>query len=175
MFKIEIKGAFHPDVNKFVKKIRANAEKLMKDAVKEFLMAIAMNDIVKVQTGMSRASLLPLAKQVRLGSAIRSTIVPKVEQKTFKYTPPDGRFPTFTAWKSISHGIKIGERAYILDVKGPIFIFEFDILVYQYHLHEQGVKGSAAWDSLTIGKRAFLEYVESKKDEIWPNLVDWIT
>lgn len=162
-----------PNLVFFKKSFEKGVQSLVKDAIKEFIKAIIIEDAIKVDTGMSRASLLPLASQVRMLAEVRSSINPKTGGRSKKYKPPSG-WPTYSKYKNITQGKQIGKQAYKLEFNGPNVKFIFSIKVYQYYIGELGLSGKPPWDSLKIGEEAFLEYINKNKDKYVPKFTSWL-
>lgn len=129
-------------------------------ASRAFIRKVALEGVVKVDTGMSRASLLPLSRAVGLLTAVRQSITRDRASRGHKGAKgvsigPNGRPRTIAA------GIRAGENAFDFDVgtpQSPKFIFEFEIEVLQYLIREEGSDGITAWNSIIKGRRAFLTY-----------------
>lgn len=131
---------------------------LWKDCVKAFI-----NEAIKyvhVDTGMSEASFYDLATNVQLEAAVMANIMGKGPKPPHpSYTEISGRVHKGTN-KSIALGQELGgrKRAYDLlygEVRRPVFAFRFNIMIYQYKLHEFGFGGGDAWESLEHGFAAF--------------------
>lgn len=172
----KVKG-LKPHVDVFSKRLHENMTRLWNDATKAFLDEIVKNDLVKVDTGMSRASLIPLARAVRMLTVVRASIHPKHASKK-------GAFDINGTWdpngvRDVEHGIKLGERAYKLNYgsqQHPVFYFEFNIKVYQYWYNESFSNGtnSAGWESLEKATAAFDDYIRNNASLYVPKLAEWI-
>jgi hypothetical protein len=167
------------DVNmpRWTKKMEKGMERLWKDAISVFVRTIIQNDLIHVDTGMSRATLLPLSRYVRgLTTIVRSSIHPKSKGRP-KYKPPSD-WPTEGDLKSIAHGQRLGEEAYTVQIgtiENPVCEFEFNIRVYQYFLHENGFAGGPAWNSLPIALEAFETFIKTSWKEYVPGVEDLFT
>lgn len=146
---VKIKVALHRELTK-----------LWKGAGQAFIRKVALEGVVKVDTGMSRASLLPLARAVRLLTAVRASITAERASRGRKASSrpigPDGKPRTIAA------GIRAGNDAFEYSVgtpTNPKFIFEFEIKVLQYLIREEGADGVKAWNSILKGRRAFLNHI----------------
>lgn len=158
----------------FEKKLHENMSRLWRDSTKAFLEEIIKNDLIKVDTGMSRASLLPLARAVRMLTVVRASINPKSAPRK-GYTPLDGSYNP-TGVKSIAAGEKLGEKAYRLNFgspKSPVFRFEFNIVVYQHWIHEV-YNADPNWKALEKGTAAFEAYLKDNALSYVPKLAEWI-
>ncbi len=134
-------------------------------AGRAFIRTVALEGVVKVDTGMSRASLLPLARAVGLLTAVRRSITADRALRGRKGNiplGPDGKKRTIAA------GRRAGEDAFDFDVgtpQSPHFIFEFEIKVLQYLIREQGDDGRTAWDSIIKGRAAFLRHIDDNASD----------
>jgi hypothetical protein len=169
-----------PDLKMFTKKLHTNLKRLWTDAIKEFVTEIAIRGAgrIHVDTGMSKASIIPLAKIVRISGQVRASIVPN----SYKKIPPYYHFGSAspTGLKTIQAGISLGSETTMVDFgtkMDPSTKFEFGINVLQYYLHEEGIgRGSkGAWNTLEHGQAAFEKYLNEHKDEIIPDLAEWFT
>lgn len=164
------------DETRYTKALHASLVKLWKDAGREAVRAMATPEVIKVLTGMSKASLLPLARQLRIFSEVRSSINPK-ERYRRGYYDFAGNFVS-SGTQSIAQGERFGQRAFVLDTGSPTnfnFRFEFHIVVYQYYLHENGiVPGSGPWKSLELGSSVFEDYIRNNWKQRIPSLARFI-
>lgn len=165
-----------PNVGIFSQRLHKNMTRLWRNATKAFLEAVIEGDLIRVETGMSKASLLPLARAVQMLTVVRATIDPKVASRR-GYTSINGVYNP-NGERSVDSGIKLGEKAYTLNFglqDRPIFNFEFRIVVYQHLLYENGlVHGYPPQDSLVKGQAAFRQYIEDNKQQYVPRLAEWI-
>ncbi len=136
--------------------------RLWRGAGQAFIRKVALEGIVRVDTGMSRASLLPLSRAVRLLTAVRASITAdrasRGRRRGTVSLGPNGKPRT------ISAGIRAGENAFTYETgtpSNPRFIFEFEIKVLQYLIREEGSDGLKAWNSILKGRRAFLAHIET--------------
>jgi len=115
---------------------------------------------IKVDTGMSEASLYDLATNVRIANQVIADIMGKGPDKP-KPTYTDIRGTTHSGVKkSIALGKELGSSKKAYDIKFgspqvPNLVFEFKIVVFQYKLHERGYQ-TPPWQSLEFGKFAFI-------------------
>lgn len=155
------------DWNTVQKAAYSRVRRLWYHAVQEFVVNTASE--IKVDTGMSMASLYPLAAKVRLGNiiwAMSQGVGPKVGHKT---APPMFE-DNIAKYKSRSLGKRLGQRAFHLSFGSPAvpnLEFSFEIVVYQYLLHELGIpaRTSGPWDSIKKGKEAMLTFLEQNAAE----------
>lgn len=132
--------------------------KLWKDSVKSFIKEAQQH--IHIDTGMSMASLQPLAANVRLSSFLQESLEGRGFRKggydmNGAYDPSKNR--------SKAAGRRAGEKAYLLSFGthlNPELTFSFKIQVYQWYLHELGIgKGSVTpWRALDHGKKAFINH-----------------
>jgi hypothetical protein len=155
------------DVGTFTRDLHKNMTKLFNEAVREFVKAAL--PAIHIDTGMSRASVLPLARAVRMLTGARSAIRPQ-------RGPQKGAFTPGGTWrKSLTRGPDLGEeygkRSFTLTYgtkERPIFRLDFDIRVYQWSRRE------AMWAALVAGQRAFYSYVLEHWPSAVPRLTSWI-
>lgn len=134
--------------------------KLWQACIREFVIETTRH--IAIDTGMSAASLVPLAAKVRLASFLRAQIAGGVKRPArrgytdmnFQYSPD--------ALKSRAHGERLGRDAYKISFGTPLapnLSFEFEIVVLQHLLHESvaNYKRSHNWESLEKGKKAFID------------------
>ena len=143
---------------------------LWKAAVREFIREIIKSDVIRVETGMSKSTLLPLSRLVRISTELSASIQPKVFAK-LGYTSITGAYDP-NASRTAPRGEALGRNAYVLNFgnqKRPVFSFKFRIVVYQYLLHEIGiVPGTGPWNSLEIGRVAFINFLDTNYQKYIP-------
>lgn len=126
--------------------------------VRAFILEVISH--IKVDTGMSQASLYDLATNVRIANVVMADLAgkgpdrPKVTYTDIRGTPHPG------VKKSIALGQELGRSKKAYDIKfgspqRPNLAFEFKIVVFQYKLHERGYQ-TPPWQSLEWGRFAFL-------------------
>lgn len=153
----------YTEIGPVLKYIHGQLGSLWRDCVRAFINEVSSN--ISVDTGMSMASLYPLATNVRMGNIINELsrgFGPKIGHKNLT-----GKFSDNNAkYKSRELGRKLGRRAYNLEFgtpSNPELTFKFEIVVFQYFLLENGLgfdNPSTVWDSLNKGKEAFIAYWE---------------
>lgn len=143
-----------------------------REATRAFL--DAMFDSMLVDTGMSRASLLPLAAAVRHRSALRGRI--GARRGARKRNAPTGRFANNTRFVSISRGEAVGRDAFKFEVgtpEKPIMLMSFNISVLQHFLWENGFGGSSArTNSLLAGQAAYRKTFIPTLRRLRPSIVE---
>lgn len=126
-------------------------------AGRAFIRKVALDGVVRVDTGMSRASLLPLSRAVGLLTQVRASIT------AARAGRPRGPINSGKR-KTIAAGIRAGQNAFDFEVgtpSAPRLIFAFEIEVLQYLIREEGRDKREAWDSMIKGRAAFLKYIEA--------------
>ncbi len=165
--------------NKVTKAMHGNLTKLWDGAVRAYLRAIALSDIMGIDTGMSKASLLPLARAVRMYTEVRGSITDTKKKKgAFDITGKwDGSADRSIAAGEASSRRKAGYNLLYGSPKRPVLKFEFEITVWQFLVNENGNGKVAAWDTLEVGRAAFLDFIEHEwrqylKDDL--DLKKWL-
>lgn len=162
---VKVKG-LKPRVDVFTKKLHDNMTRLWKDATREFIKEAL--PLVHIDTGMSRMSVAPLARLVRMVTEVKAFSPKRRERKG--YTDLNGNYdPTIN--RSAALGERLGQKAFKLNFGSkdrPVFVFRFDLKVYQYALHED------EWQSLERGQEAFLAYLRENAINYVPKLAEWI-
>ena len=164
-----------PSSREYLQVLYKRLEKLWKRAIVDFVEATINK--MSVDTGMSVATLLPLAKQVRAGGIVRAKMAGGKHKGGFKNL--NRRFKSNNArFKSREFGRTLGEKAYKIefgDMGNIKFEFNFDIVAFQHYLRENNLSGYAntpAWNSLEAGKIAFLKRISTWK-ELVPSISKW--
>ena len=159
---------------KKVKKQIYNANKTAtRESIRAFIREVALR--VRVDTGMSKGSLLPLARAARLASGI--TINKKHKSKP-GYTDLNGVYHPVPARRYQYLGELIGKGAYELDwgsIETQRIVFHYEIKVYQWAYHEN------AWQAMDAGIAAFESMWGPLFDENLPvilksnaSFLDWL-
>jgi hypothetical protein len=115
---------------------------------------------MQVDTGMSKASLMPLAVEIGwkeyIMSMMSSNGVKPAHQGLYGEWASNNDLP-----KSPASGVMLGRNAYDLSFgtpHSPELKFSFKIVVFQHFIHESNViPNSGNWQSLDAGKAAFLK------------------
>jgi hypothetical protein len=160
---IDIRGIRNA-VEKYNKEFHKGMTQLWRDAAAEFVSAIIYESI-HYDTGMSAASLLPLAKKVRIKTRIRGSILLFREVSRRKgLTHLSGEYDP-SLYRSIKEGIRRGTDFRITygSVKRPYMILEFHIKVYQW------LRWEYEWKTLEHGANAFKYFIETHADEYIPS------
>lgn len=143
---------FSPD--RYMRMYIIHLRELFEGAVQAFLRRVVTADAIRIDTGMSRSSLLPLARAVRALTDVQSSIIPlRAPRKGLTLMT---RSYVANRFKGPDEGEKAGKNAYELvfgSPKDPVFRFRFRIRVFQWDFHED------RWNALDKGREAFNEYI----------------
>lgn len=150
-------------IGKVQKKIHDSLIRLWRDALQVFIKTVLNN--IGVESGMSGATLKPLAKDVRLKTYVEQSLRgrgAKFNRARYNST----RFPGDSEYKSMAHGERLGASAYTINYgtpKVPRLTFTFEIKVLQFYLNELGIgnNNTPPWDSLDKGQAAAIEFIET--------------
>lgn len=146
-------------------------KKLWREAAGEFVEAIIYTGTVHIDTGMSAASAVPLAKEAKLGSAIQSFISASANGPKRGAFGMDGKFRK-ELWRSMKAGRQAGESSYILkfgSFSNQVFTFRFDIKVWQWKYNE------GQWGAIPYGEQRFKDYIKRNLKSRIPKLSKYIT
>lgn len=128
------------------------------DAMQEFVKAITAPGVIHLDTGMSKASIIPLGRAVaanyRTINKSIGAIVGGGSMGKKGYVSLDGTYHP-DVWRTRQLGEQLGQKAFSFDLgvpEAPYFKFNFHIVVFQHKFHEP------EWDSLAEGKAAFLDF-----------------
>ncbi len=114
-----------PDSRAIQVELHRELSKLWRDAGRAFIRKVALEGVVKVDTGMSRASLLPLSRAVGLLTAVRASIT---ADRASRGRGRGSKVPLGPNGKkrTIAAGVRAGEDAFTYEVgtpSNPRFIF----------------------------------------------------
>jgi len=146
------------------KHIARKANLLWADAIGAFVESLANDNRVQVDTGMSKAQILPLARAVRMVGAVRATIHPRRASRK-GYSELGGGWDA-SSERSMEHGEELGQDAFVITYgtpENPIMSFQFRLTVFQYWLHDNGLGNQAAWGSVERAIAAMESFFESHK------------
>ena len=165
-----------PEVLRFTKKLHKKSSRVWRDAAGAYTLAVAYEVARHQDTGMSLGSLFPMARDFRVLGKMPA-ISPK-HRFSRGVTTMDGSYNS-GRMKSASAGKHAGEiianklaRIMYGSPSRVVFRFEFNIVVYQYMLHEFGFQ-TPAWNSTIRGSAAFNEYLRQYGYQAFPALVEW--
>ena len=179
-FTVKSKG-LKPRVDVFTQKLHTNMKQLWEGATRAFIEEMLKEDTMLVDTGMSRASLLPLSRKVRMLTVARASVGGDGDKKGAMMLEDKKWHPDLTRGPAL--GEKLGEKAFTLNFGSkdrPVFKFEFHIVVYQHWFHENFGNGgslkptSRNMHSLAKGEAAFLDYIKQNAASKVPKLAEWI-
>lgn len=150
-------------------------EELFTDAFEQFVRETV--DASFIRTGMSRASLIPIAKKLGFGQELQSEI-----QAASLLTRRKGYGKPWnpSAVSDIAHGIRIGQSSFTLNMgtkAQDVYELKFDMNVFQ-HQHWEGnttPKSNKTQKALQAGSEAFEAFIEGNFDRyITPKLIQLI-
>jgi hypothetical protein len=126
--------------------------------------------LIKIETGMSRASLIPLSKYLGNNPAL----IVRSDKVRRDLHDMSGR--AVGGWRDKAEGIAAGEAAFMVDYgspSSPKLSFTFDINVWQWHLRENGyaMKQGSGWHSLEIGVQKMQKYMDTEYESFISRLV----
>jgi hypothetical protein len=179
---VRIKGV-KGNLPKFTKTMHEKLVRVWQGAVRAYLEEIVKGSPqIHVDTGMSMASLLPLAAEVRMKTVVRAAINPRVpSRKGMMILGPGGGISTATydpnKVRSMAAGEQLGRKAYVLNYGSagrPVMKFSFSIDVFQYLFHEEGNGTLQAYNTLQRGQDAFAKYLLEHANEAIPRLNEWL-
>ena len=170
------------DLAGFRVKMHRAMVRLWKGATWAFVDAITSPPFsyIHVDTGMSMASVIPLAEQLRKGRIIRGRIMSMNPSKAkIGYTTLHGGTNP-RALRSRTHGERLGEDAYKLVFGDPAtgggWFFEFRIVVSQYYFNESlsNSGNSKGWETIKNGQAAFKSYMNENSPLIMKQSLSWL-
>lgn len=144
------------------KYIHDGITRLWKDSIKAFLNETMKH--VNVDTGMSRASLVPLAAELRMKTVVLESLKGRGPIGARLSGIKDPRFAdNNNLVRSPGAGMRLGRKAYHINFpnrgKSPQWRFTFKIVVFQWYLHELGLApGTGPWNAIEKGRDAMVEY-----------------
>jgi len=138
--------------------LERSLSRLFKGAVNAFLREIL--GAMETDTGMSTASLQPLAARVRTRTQVIEAARGFGPRRWYKdYSDYGfGGDDTIYQFKSRALGERLGRESYIFDITGTKAVFKFKYAVLQHYLLDAGVVESRG--GLSRGKAAFEAYVK---------------
>jgi len=159
--KLDLQGikAAH---GKFNKTLHKQMILLIKGAIREFAKVAA--EEIGVDTGMSGASLQPLAKAA--GGGILGIIRGRQKRGERQgYTSLTGRYYRQRK-RNIEEGLAVGENAFSINfgtVKRPRMFFRFDIKVYQW------ARWESQWQAIEKALAAMVRYINQNFQDRFPH------
>lgn len=149
------------EVERTFKYVQVGLMRLWRDSIRAFVRE-AVKYIV-IDTGMSYASMLPLAAQVRIRDEIEAGMIGQGKPKSGFKNLSGGFANNNARFKSKSLGEQLGTEAFTIKFgtpRRPELTFTFHLVVFQYYLHEEQRGGgyvSSNWRSLSKARQAFLD------------------
>ena len=166
------KGKILPD--RFKRALHRRTVELLRGAVQAFLIEASRH--IKIDTGMSLGSLMPIGRFVGVAFPIvsgrRSRRGAMIGWNRAVWTP--------NVTKEPSLGESLSQQGNNWDVDFGsssrfVFKFRFEAVVFQHILNDLGLGGQAAWNSITRGRDAFLRYMQENRNEITPRFQEYLT
>lgn len=175
-FTYDRKSRVTGDTTAVTKAVHEALMELWRGAVRAYLLAIIEPGVIKVDTGMSKATLLHVARMVGVYSKVNASINPRrqrVAGVVDDWATGRGdrrRFKTKALGEEIGKSKDTYHLAYGTP-KNPLLQFYFNIKVYQYWLHENGYKdpsgqAHAAQHSLQVGRAAFRQFIRENISKV---------
>lgn len=137
---------------------------IWKEASRAFVRATVKS--MRVETGMSRASLIPLSKEIGMVSEVKGLI-------NRRKTHVDGAYDITGTWRKnrvrhmgagvLSNRKKAGYDFSVGTASKPAFVFKFEATVWQHLVGERGLSGDKAWKSIESGRLAFREVLNNPR------------
>ena len=160
------KGSRVRDVKGITKRMLAEVNGIWQEAVREGIIAVMDSDVIEVDTGMAKSTLVPLARAVKMVTAFKATIHPKTDSRK-GLTELDGSWNP-EGVKSDLEGELEGLNAYkyvIANTGRRQWSLSFTIPVWHYVAHELGVvPGTGPWNSLDIFLDGMIDYLQNVLD-----------
>ena len=149
------------EVERTFKYVQIGLMKLWRESICAFVRE-AIKYIV-IDTGMSYASMLPLAAQVHIRNEIEAGMIGTGKPKRGFKNLTGGFASNNARFKSKSLGESLGKEAFTITFgspRRPELTFSFHLVVFQYYLQEEQ-RGSgyvsSNWRSLPSARQAFLD------------------
>ena len=141
-------------------------------SMKEFVRATAESMVI--DTGMSIASLRPLAADIRFKGNLEAIISGKGIKRSTSNKYQSHQFPGPNQKKSASLGERMGSNAYDYSFDNNNYRFSFNIVVLQHHLNDNGLGhfNKQALDSIQHGEQAFTDYWEEHSAYVVSNTIE---
>jgi len=162
----------------YLKKFRKQINKLWDDAIGAFVIGMVNN--MSVDTGMSVATLSPLARKMNVQKFISMKLAMSKGAKK-GHRKLYGKWADNNAsYKSVGLGERLGEYAYTVtygDANHIVLGFEFDIKSFQHFMRESDLSGfasTAPWNSIEAGMEAMKEYIQNHIQDYIPSVARWL-
>lgn len=145
-----------------------------RSAIKAFINSVYEDIEPFIDTGMSAGSLIPVAKAVNMKGILVESLRGRALGTGHGLYKANGPFAGGPVEKSISAGEELGERPRGFEIEygtpdNPQFIFDFNIRVLQFYLHNYGLAQPFTyhWDVFPKAEEAFKEKWESEVDRLF--------
>lgn len=142
------------------------ANRVWKNAVRAGIQAVVDSDVIEVDTGMAKSTLIPMARAVRMVGILRSSISPVIGFRK-GITDLSGTWNP-DGIKSASEGEAEGENAFtyvIATGTNKSWSLSFAIPVWHYAGHDIGaLSGSGPWNSLDIMLEGMIDFLQTSLD-----------
>lgn len=155
-------SVYKDGIDRYLKKYNEALIRLFKDAAAEFVWRTVQE--IGVDTGMSGASLEPLAQAV--GTSIIPDIAPFIKHGSRGWGTAMTGLSQKGRIRSIDAGFRAGQAAYKFsfgNLKNPYFTFEFRINVWQYAFWEKN------WHSLEVGIQRYIDFINTNFEDYVPD------
>ena len=137
-------------------------KRLWQNAIGEFIRTLVYEDLVKVDTGMSVASLHDAAVSARMWGEVEANIAFKRKNTHRKgLTDIRGRYHR-DMFRDVKAGVAAARKATKISFDLPVMEFNFSIEVYQWAFWE------GRWDSLEKGADAFIKFIDDNYAKYMP-------
>lgn len=164
------KPGLNPDIRKVLTATHEEAKNAFRKAAKVFVETLAAEVSRHQDTGMSYASLFTIAREVNASMPpLRSNPPVRKGMTTISEVYYPERFRDQAAGEAL--GAKAGRIQYGA-ANNPRYNFVFNIMVYQYFLHEfgLGVGRTDEWASLSKARTAMNEFLDKHMEDFVPHL-----
>lgn len=149
------------EVERMFKYVHTGLMRLWRDSIRAFVREAVK--YVVIDTGMSYASMLPLAAQVRIRDEIEAGMIGVGKPKSGFKNLSGGFASNNARFKSKTLGEQLGKEAFTIKFgtpRRPELTFTFHLVVFQYFLQEEQ-RGpgyvSSNWRTLPKARQAFLD------------------
>ena len=142
------------------------ANRVWKNAVRAGIQAVIDSDVIEVDTGMAKSTLIPMARAVRMVGILRSSIHPVTGFRK-GITELSGQWNP-GGIKSGSEGEAAGENAFryvIATGTNKSWTLSFTIPVWHYAGHDiGGLPGTGPWNSLDVMLDGMIDFLQRSLD-----------
>lgn len=161
-------NSYHADLRRKRprQEVKAQAYKdlsrLWRDGVKAWILEAIGH--IRVDTGMSMASLIPLSRMVRLATTVKAAYAGRVPYRKGAFDMSGTYHPD---WKrSVSAGEASAVHKNTYDIlygtrTRPVMHFIYEISVWQFYVNEQGMFGRSSWRVFASADVAMRKHIEN--------------